>query len=529
MADQVTIRAEALDGLWETVGVDRATGIHPENVVLQADEAGPSKASFDLRRDPHIAWPDLGAFTPIEIDVDGMLVWGGRVAETPARDGAERVMSVQCDGWQYHLDDDTYERAYVHTKLGDWRDTRSQLGADLAKFRTNGKLQAGDSAIVLGYGDGDTVATSDYVGVTLDLGPASDAKYVVVEWERIGGSNADQTLYARGHDFQDPASGSGSPEDAFSFTLNGGASGTSQGGFTTARRYLSVFMYRNGAGGTYGSDFQVRLNAVRVFADAAWVSGGASVLHASDVLRDALTRATLLLSSDWSQIQDTSFAIPEFAPDSDRTPREIATAVNALHDWLIQVTADARPVFRPKPTAPVVEIGAWPGSSFEDASANSGDEIYDQVRVTGQDAASNRLRVTRSQTGTLVDRRGFHHTKTLPISSSLTTAVAQQIGDVWLTAHRTTPLKGTATITKGGARGLPAGEAVHPAVLLRNTGEMLRLNHVIDPDNGALARDARLAAVTYKPATSEAEVTLDNSRSSVEALLERLAVVTGAA
>jgi hypothetical protein len=66
-------------------------------------------------------------------------------------------------------------------------------------------------------------------------------------------------------------------------------------------------------------------------------------------------------------------------------------------------------------------------------------------------------------------------------------------------------------------------------VLLRNTGEMLRLNHVIDPDNGALARDARLAAVTYKPATSEAEVTLDNSRSSVEALLERLAVVTGAA
>jgi hypothetical protein len=248
--------------------------------------------------------------------------------------------------------------------------------------------------------------------VTLDLGPASDAKYIVVEWERIGGSNADQTLYARGHDFQDPASGSGSPEDAFSFTLNGGASGTSQGGFTTARRYLSVFMYRNGAGGTYGSDFQVRLNAVRVFADAAWVSGGASVLHASDVLRDALTRATLLLSSDWSQIQDTSFAIPEFAPDSDRTPREIATAVNALHDWLIQVTADARPVFRPKPTDPVVEIGAWPGSSFEDASANSGDEIYDQVRVTGQDAASNRLRVTRSQTGTLVDRRGFHHTKT---------------------------------------------------------------------------------------------------------------------
>jgi hypothetical protein len=526
MADEVTIRAQALGGGWEVLGVDRARGVHPENEVLQADQWGPTKATFDLRRDPRAAWPDLGAFTPVEVEVDGMLVWGGRVAETPSRDVSERVMSVQCDGWQFHLDDDTYEKAYVHTKLSDWRDQRSFLGADLTKFPVTPKVTSGDSAITLGYANDDLVTANEYAGVTLDLGPVSTAKYVVVEWERIGVSNADQTLYATGHDSEDPTAGS--PEDAFSFTVTG-ASGTHQGSFTTARRYVSILLYRNGAGGTYGADWQVRVTAIRVFANTSYVSGGASVLHATDVLRDALVQATTLLSGDWTQIQDTSFAIPEFALDGDHTPREVATAVNALHDWLLQIDPQARPVFRPKPTSPVIEIGAWPGSSFEDASANSGDEIYDQVRVTGQDAASRRLRVTRSQTGTLVDRRGFHRSKILPVSSSLTTAVAEQIGDIWLTAHRTTPLKGTANVTKGGARGIPSGEPVHPAVLLLKTGEMVRLNHVIDPDTGGLGRDARLAGVTYRPATSQAEVTLDNSRSSVEALLERLAVVTGAA
>jgi hypothetical protein len=221
--------------------------------------------------------------------------------------------------------------------------------------------------------------------------------------------------------------------------------------------------------------------------------------------------------------------IPELALDGDHTPREVATAVNALHDWLIQIRADARPVFRAKPTDPVAQIGAWPGSSFEDASLNSGEEIYTHVRVTGQNAANERVRVTRSQTGTLVDRRGFQRSKILPVRSSLTTALANQIGDVWLTGHRTTPLRGSATVTKRGARVLPSGEALHPAALLLHTGELLQLAHAIDPDTGDLGRNARIADVTYKPSTSEAAVTLDNSRGSVEALLERLAVVTGAA
>jgi hypothetical protein len=70
------------------------------------------------------------------------------------------------------LEDDLYERAYVHTRLSDWRDQRSFLGANLALFLASGKVESESGTIVIGYANGDYVASGQYVGVTLDLGIA---------------------------------------------------------------------------------------------------------------------------------------------------------------------------------------------------------------------------------------------------------------------------------------------------------------------------------------------------------------------
>lgn len=121
---EVVVRLQSLDGTWETCGVDRAAGIFPENVTLSSDSWGPKTASFDLRRDPMLPWPDVLAFTPVKIEVDGQLVWSGRVSETPSREGAESVMSVTCEGWQAHLDDDLVDRMWVHDDLTAWKDYR---------------------------------------------------------------------------------------------------------------------------------------------------------------------------------------------------------------------------------------------------------------------------------------------------------------------------------------------------------------------------------------------------------------------
>ena len=63
--------------------------------------------------------------------------------------------------------------------------------------------------------------------------------------------------------------------------------------------------------------------------------------------------------------------------------------------------------------------------------------------------------------------------------------------------------------------------------LLGMTGEMIRFTDRIDPDTGAVGRDARIAEVSIDPDTEEATVTLDNSRAGFDALLARLDVVLG--
>lgn len=47
------------------------------------------------------------------------------------------------------------------------------------------------------------------------------------------------------------------------------------------------------------------------------------------------------------------------------------------------------------------------------------------------------------------------------------------------------------------------------------------------PDTGDHGRDGRIASVKYDPAADQATVTIDNTRAIYEALVARLAVVTG--
>jgi hypothetical protein len=128
---------------------------------------------------------------------------------------------------------------------------------------------------------------------------------------------------------------------------------------------------------------------------------------------------------------------------------------------------------------------------------------------------------------TILDRRGRMRGKVLPVSARLTTAAANQIGDIFLSNHLSTPFKGTLQVKRGGIRLTRGGRTVHPAELLAATGEKINFAHRIDPDTGAHGRLGDIASVSYNDTTGEATVNIDNQRSRFEALLERLAVVTG--
>jgi len=133
-------------------------------------------------------------------------------------------------------------------------------------------------------------------------------------------------------------------------------------------------------------------------------------------------------------------------------------------------------------------------------------------------------------TPTIVDRRNFQRTKILQVSSPLPNdgIAAAQLGDTFLSGHMTTPFKGSATLTgDGSVRHILTGRGVGCERLLLLTGELLRFSDRPDPDTGAHGRDGRIAQVTYTPADDKAVVAIDNQRSSFEALLSRLAVVSG--
>ncbi len=519
-AGQCTVRVETLDGGWETLGADRLRGIVPEGIVCTSNRWGPDSCSFTLGRDPAAAGADLSTWTPVEIEVAGVVVWDGRIKATPTADS----VNVQGQGWQYHLDDDVYDRVYVHTRLGDYRDVRTFPTANRGSFREVGQVTAGSGAIALAWPA--NTPSIGWAGAILDLGPGNTAKRVVIEWDSSN-NDAGTTFFARGCDTPDPTAGG--TVDAFSFTLGSGAIGTTAGTFSTAKRYVALFIFRN-TSITPAADIWIRLKSVKTFSDTAYESSNASVLTLDQVAVDALSRATQLLSSDRSEIQPGTFPIAEFAV-TDQTPRQALTAANAYENYAIKMLPGRRLSVRTRPSVPVFEIGEWSGADFQDASAGSGDDIVNRfvVRGTGPDGAQIRVDRRSSDIGatTLADRRGFNHTRTMSAGAAITTAVGERIGDLYLRAHSTAPFAGSFRAVPGGVRHAGSATEPHPAWLLLATGELVRCMHRIDPDTGGFGRAGEIDTVTYTADALASDVALNENRAGLEALLARYQVVVG--
>jgi hypothetical protein len=522
---QATIRVQALGGTWETLGADRYRSVVPEGLVCSANRWGPDTCGFTLRRDVSPLGPDLSTWTPVEIEIAGVVVWDGRIRATPTSESDGPVISVQGQGWQYHLDDDVYDRAYVQTRLSDFQDFWGFPSANLSRYIAGGRVNGG-GLIQVAWPNGTVMSgTDNRVGVILDLGPANTAKRIVIQWESSNNTAAIQ-FYARGSSNGDDSAAN----DAVVFLLNAGASGTTAGTFPTASRYVHLFMYYPSGAGTFGADYWIRVKSAQVFADTAYESGNASILKIDQVAKDALSQATLLLSADTSNISAGTTSIPEFSV-TDSTPRQAISGANAYENYETKMLIGRRLAVRPRPSVPAYEIGAWSGAQFQDASAGSGDDIVNRfiVRGTGPDGSQIRVDRRSSDIGvtTLADRRGFLHTRTTSAGAAITTTVGQRIADLYLTAYSTSPFAGSFQAVPGGVRRADNGSEPHPAWLLRDTGQLVRCTDRVDPDTGAWGRSGEIDTVTYTHDTLTADVALNENRAGLEALLARYQVVVG--
>jgi hypothetical protein len=517
--------------LWTVLGSDESRGLVAEGLSLTADTHGPQTAGFAVKRDPTVLHPDLGPFAACDVEIGGVPVWSGRVWETPGTRGEERSMSVSGRGWQSHLDDDVLRRGWVHTRISDWRDQRSYLGADLTKHVAPPVVGDDRGVIGIGWPNGSPVATGHFVGITLDtLTWGSPFTAVAAELDMVN-PHAGMRLWIRAHDTETPHVFSGFDDFVASYTTSniaGVGSGPSYltGEVSTARRYATIMMVSD-VTGTVGADHILRIRRVVLYQNSALRgSNASSLLKASDVVRGVLSAGvTPLLSSDQSAIEDTTFSIPHFAPDGYQAPRAFLEAANAYHDWLWGVDARRRLFFRPRPAAPLYEVGEWSGSAYDDQSTGSAEPLYNRVIVEGQGAGGETIHVARTATSPLLDRHGLTRTMVLQVGAVLTTASAEAIGDAWLAEHARAQMRGSLRVVGMGGVRTTEGRPVHPSELLIAPGQRIRFMHMVDPDTGGQGRDGTIASVSYDHDSETASVEIDSERGRFDALLARLGAI----
>lgn len=384
------VRAQELGGRWVSLGADSARGIVVEDFTHDADDWGPRSCGFTLRRRTDVPWPDIGALAPLEAFESGLPVWSGRVKGTPTTDDTDRRISVTGEGWQYHLDDDAYRAVYVDARMSDWVDIRGLTSTPLASFPGIWNIASGQAGISMVHPQGVALGANKDAAIILDTGIAGGAKRIVLYatnslWGVAG------TLYAKASDTlpMDLAGASAVITLSAAAVVNGVYAAT----FATAGRYVMLQIDQGAT--TPAVDNYLQLLQIMVFGDTTYEAFNFSALQAHKVILDALTKATLLLSSDRSLITSTIFLIPDFSMSGPATPREVITAANAYHDYQARVGVDKVPEYRPKPAIPLVQVDAR--STFDEASAGDASEVYSGVVVNYTDAAGGQQVTARSQ------------------------------------------------------------------------------------------------------------------------------------
>ena len=405
---QTAISIQDLNGAWSQIGAGSMRGITPSNVELTSDAWGPKTATFDLTRETFTPWPDIGAYAPVEITVGGVVVWSGRVTDAPTNSGS-RSISVHCEGWQAHLDDDQYENVYVVTDLTQFKDIRQYVDCPLTAFPVDGQVEVG-GMVKLGWTQNAAGTSSGSgawfngtaVGVYLEIPRDQAIKKVVVQLRNSGGTPTGPTVYVRTADSPNGVWNGPYDNGTGDFNKNVNVISPTYSSFysqtfTGDHCALALFVYN--AGATYWpapSDGQgdcVFFDSVQIFTDTAYESSNGSVLRGDTVVNDALDKTTVKLSSDRSLIYSTgtSFYVPEFAPSGPRTARQAIEAINAFYNFRTKVDEQRRFIYTdPDYEIPVsyaahpfATIGRWGSSTFEDASSSSGEDLYNKVIVTG--------------------------------------------------------------------------------------------------------------------------------------------------
>jgi hypothetical protein len=322
------VRIQQRGGEWQTIGVAVRPGVFPGAIRPAADQNGPSTMSFTLAREADRLWPDLAAFAAVEYEINGVIVWDGRIKETPTNiTSGVTTITLNCVGWQTHLDDDSYQLPYVQDDVTQWKDCRQYpecpLGILEDQFNAEATVSSTGNNITMGWPNGTIVPIGAVVGVVLDLGPDANYRAAAINlemlwtWGGFGGYSPGaftMNCYAQSSVaflFSGKFSYAEQIITAFpaSYYSNPGIAQTPQKfqakGTTGPYRYLHlVFRNASGESKTLTEDVIFTMTYMQVMAELAYLGPlrygageNASDLRASDVVIDAVSRVAPLITA----------------------------------------------------------------------------------------------------------------------------------------------------------------------------------------------------------------------------------------
>ena len=391
------IRVQARDGRWETLGVDRQPGIHPQGISPSWSAWGPDRLSFTIARNPELNHHDLAAFTPIEYlpRGDDHVTWSGRIIDTPGATAETNTITVLAHGDQYRLDDDPYQHVYAHDDLTAWRISKTHPTADIGPGRDDhqaSKVETGTGAIVLGWDKDAWLATAGPVraGVYLDMGANARARRIIVTYESSN-NDAGMDLAVV---FSDRPKATGLPAEwPAAIVNNAGAGGTID--FTCPQtsgfRYVHIFA-RHTLNGQAAAECFFRITRARVLSVEAVAWGGS--VTADRVAVDAAFRVPLI---DPTELVDAStFDIRDLGSPTGITPRAWIERANSYLGWQAKVDHRRRLLLRPQPARALIEVDTRrPGVRFQDTTTSAALESFNKAIVRGRSGAGEPLEVIR--------------------------------------------------------------------------------------------------------------------------------------
>ena len=393
MKEPLVIWTPTADGVWTPLRT-LIPGYQPiDGVSFSAKEVGgPEFLKFKVPVSVREALDALDPGRPIAC-TNGMTPrFSGRISDTPIERGGQDMVNVTAEGWYQHLNDDVYERKYVVANKGGFVDTRVlNPGLLPGDFRSNGTVTSDDYGnITIGWNKGTNIAATDYVGVTLDMGPAfsSKAKRVILDWRSSDNIGTTTVNVVVSDDANPLAAGASTAITAFALNTatNTTTTMTSSGTATNSGRYLHIYLNASVAATAISVNYYLTLIDILVVSDTAYESGGTSALTADMVVKDALQNAAPMISRDFTKVSAGSFELVEFETEGQNglmSPMAAIDAVSKVEDYQFFLTPELRPraVYRARPTVPTYVMGIPEGATFDGTNTNSAQDMYNKIKV----------------------------------------------------------------------------------------------------------------------------------------------------